>query len=163
MPAGAAARKLRRIPVGLTEGATTMKRLTPLILGAILAAVLAAGALGSASAPRTVKITIRHQVSHCHAWSAGGAYRASLSVKLARGGSIHFTNDDVMPHKLVKMSGKAVTFAGKPNMNHTAATLRVTFPKAGVYTFTTKAGEDYMQGVKTTGEDNVLRLKVTVS
>jgi plastocyanin len=84
-------------------------------------------------------------------------------VKLARGGSIRFTNNDVMPHKLVKLSGKAVTFTGKPNMNHTSATLRVTFPKAGVYTFVTKAGEDYMQGVKTVGEDNVLRLRVTVS
>jgi len=131
-----------------------MKRLTPLILGAILAAVLAAGALCSASAPRTVKITIRHQVAHCHAWSAGGLYKASLSVKLARGGSIRFTNNDVMPHKLVKLSGKVVTFVGKPNMNRAGATVRATF---------SKAGEDYMEGVKTTGEDNVLRLKVTVS
>ena len=141
-----------------------MKRLTPLILGAILAAVLAAGALGSASAPRSLSITIRHQTHHCHAWAVGsGAYKASLSVKLARGGSIRFTNDDVMPHKLVKLSGKAVTFVGKPNMRHMGATVRVTFPKAGVYTFTTKAGEDYMSGVKTIGEDNVLRLKVKVS
>jgi plastocyanin len=158
-PAG---RKLRRIPAGATEGAT-MKRITPLILGAILAAVLAAGALGSAKAPRTVRITIRHQVAHCHTWSAGGAYKASLSVKLARGGSLRFTNNDVMPHKLVKLSGHAVTYVGRPNMSHMSATLRVTFPKAGVYTFTTKPGEDYMQGMKTTGEDNVLRLKVTVS
>ena len=140
-----------------------MKRLTPLILGAMLATVLAAGALASPSAPRTATITIRHQVAHCHAWSAGGAYKASLRVKLARGGAIRFTNDDVMPHKLVKLAGPAVKFVGKPNMNHMSSTLRVVFPKAGVYTFTTKAGEDYMQGVKTTGEDNVLRLKVTVS
>ena len=140
-----------------------MKRLTPLILGVILAAVLAAGALGSASAPRTVKITIRHQVSHCHAWSAGGAYKASLSVKLARGGSIRFTDNDVMPHKLVKLTGKAVTFVGKPNMNRPGATVRARFSKAGVYTFVTKAGEDYMEGVKTTGEDNVLHLTVKVS
>jgi hypothetical protein len=38
----------------------------------------------------------------------------------------------------------------------------VTFTKPGVYTFTTKAGEDYMSGVKTIGEDNVLKLTVTV-
>ena len=37
------------------------------------------------------------------------------------------------------------------------------FAKAGVYTFTTKAGEDYMKGIKTIGEDNVLKLKVTVN
>jgi hypothetical protein len=30
------------------------------------------------------------------------------------------------------------------------------------YIFTTKAGEDYMKGVKTSGEDNILRLVVTV-
>ena len=40
---------------------------------------------------------------------------------------------------------------------------RVAFAKAGVYRFTTKAGEDYMKGVKTIGEDNVLRLTVQVS
>jgi plastocyanin len=142
---------------------STMKRLTPLVIGAILAAVLAAGALGSASAPRTVSITIRHQVAHCHTWSAGGAWRASLAVKVARGGTIHFTNNDMMPHKLVKVSGPAVKFAGKPNMNHMGATVSVRFAKAGVYTFTTKPGEDYMAGMKTTGEDNVLRLKVKVS
>ena len=31
------------------------------------------------------------------------------------------------------------------------------FTKAGVYRFTTKAGEDYTKGIKTVGEDNVLR------
>jgi hypothetical protein len=30
---------------------------------------------------------------------------------------------------------------------------KVTFAKAGTYTFTTKAGEDFMSGVKTIGED----------
>lgn len=140
-----------------------MKRLTPLVFGAILAAVLAAGALGSASAPRTVKITIRHQVAHCHTWSAGGAWKASLAVTVARGGTIHFRNNDVMPHKLVKVSGPAATFVGRANMNHMGATVAIKLAKAGVYTFTTKPGEDYMQGMKTTGEDNVLRLKVRVS
>jgi plastocyanin len=135
----------------------------PLILGAIVAAILAAGALGSASAPRTVKITIRHQAQHCHTWSAGGAWKASLAVRLARGGTIHFTNDDVMPHKLVKLSGPAVKLVGKPNMNHMSAGVSAKFSKPGVYRFTTKPGEDYMQGMKTVGEDNVLRLKVTVS
>jgi hypothetical protein len=38
----------------------------------------------------------------------------------------------------------------------------VTFARAGVYTFKTVAGEDYMKGVKTTGADNVLKLVVTV-
>ena len=47
-------------------------------------------------------------------------------------------------------------------MSHVGATASVKFPRAGTYVFTTKAGEDYMKGVKTIGEDNVLTLKVVV-
>ena len=82
-----------------------------------------------------------------------------------------------MPHKLIETSGPAVTFtrltAGMgmglkgtfpPAMlARMGSSSKVTFTKAGVYKFTTKAGEDYMTGVKTIGEDNVLRLTVTVS
>ena len=39
----------------------------------------------------------------------------------------------------------------------------VKFAKSGVYHFKTNAGEDYMPGMKTVGEDNVLRLTVYVS
>jgi hypothetical protein len=42
------------------------------------------------------------------------------------------------------------------------ATTTVKFLHPGTYVFTTKPGEDYMKGVKTTGEDNVLTLKVVV-
>jgi hypothetical protein len=38
----------------------------------------------------------------------------------------------------------------------------VTFAKSGVYRFRTKAGEDYLARIVTTGEDNVLTLTVTV-
>lgn len=48
-------------------------------------------------------------------------------------------------------------------MAHMGATVKVSFTRPGVYRFTTKAGEDYMPGVKTIGEDNVLRLTVRVS
>jgi len=48
-------------------------------------------------------------------------------------------------------------------MTHMGASTKVVFSKAGVYRFTTRAGEDYMSGMKTVGEDNVLRLRVTVS
>jgi len=83
-----------------------------------------------------------------------------------------------MPHQLIKTSGAAVTMklvnsgmmstgtlkapyaAGM--MPHMSSTLRVSFPKAGTYTFKTAAGEDYMAGVKTVGEDNVLKVKVVV-
>jgi hypothetical protein len=48
-------------------------------------------------------------------------------------------------------------------MKHMGATAYVGFPTKGTYVFTTKAGEDYMSGVKTIGEDNVLKLVVTVT
>ena len=96
-------------------------------------------------------------------WLAGGT--ATLSTSLARGGTITFMNMDVMPHKLLKTSGPAIHFFGKPNMNHMSASVKVTFSKAGVYKLTTKAGEDYpnMGSMKTIGEDNVLHLTVRVS
>ena len=48
-------------------------------------------------------------------------------------------------------------------MGRPGATLKVTFPKAGVYRLTTKFGEDYMPMGETVGEDNVLHAIVTVS
>ena len=142
-----------------------MKRLLFLFAGAALLASLAAGGFAATTkAPKSSKIMIRHQVRGCHSWSVnGGAYRAALSTSLARGGTITFMNMDVMPHKLVKTSGPAIHFAGKPNMNHMNASVKVSFSKAGVYKFKTKPGEDYMEGMKTIGEDNVLRLTVKVS
>ena len=144
-----------------------MKRLLVLIAGLALVASLATGGFASTSkAPKSAKITIRHQMRGCHTWAVNGrTYRATLSTSLARGGTIAFANDDVMPHKLVKKNGPAVRFVGKPNMNHMGASMKVVFAKAGVYRFTTKAGEDYpkMQGMKTIGEDYVLRLTVKVS
>jgi hypothetical protein len=49
-------------------------------------------------------------------------------------------------------------------MNRVGAVARVQFMKAGVYHFKTKPGEDYSWAshVETKGEDNVLRLTVTV-
>jgi plastocyanin len=142
-----------------------MKRLLIIFAGLALVASLAAGGFAATTkAPKSSTIMIRHQVRGCHSWSVnGGAFRATLSTSLARGGTIRFMNMDVMPHKLLKTSGPAIHFAGKPNMNHMNASVKVTFSKAGVYKFTTKPGEDYMKGMKTIGEDNVLRLTVKVS
>jgi hypothetical protein len=47
-------------------------------------------------------------------------------------------------------------------MGRMGAATRITFAHRGVYSFSTKAGEDYMQGMQTIGEDNVLHLKVIV-
>jgi plastocyanin len=133
-----------------------MKRMLALtILGAAALAV-------SAQAGSSTSINIRHQVRGCHTWSVNsGAYKAKQAVKIARGTTITFTNNDVMPHKLVQTHGAKVTIR-HANMSHMSARATVRFTKAGVYKFKTKAGEDYMEGMKTIGEDNVLKLTVRV-
>ena len=144
--------------------------------GAVLAAALAVSASGAAN----VSLLIRHQVRGCHAWSVdGGAYKASQTVTVTRGTVLTVVDNDVMPHRLVQLAGPSVRFvnlhtgmtgagmgmsgkAAPGAMNHMGASTKVVFTRSGVYRFTTKAGEDYMSGMKTIGEDNVLRLKVIV-
>jgi hypothetical protein len=124
-------------------------------------------------------LMIRHQRSHCHAWSLnGGPFGASLHVNLEPGSTLSVTNDDVMPHRLVELAGPSVAMhngssmpmgarmhgtAAPGLMNHMGATATVKFSKPGVYRFRTRAGEDYMPGMATIGADNVLRLTVTVA
>lgn len=154
-----------------------MKRMI-LALAVSVAAVFAVG-VGSAAAA-TPTLTIEHQLKGCHIWSLNaGPVRVSQTVHLAKGGSLTVLNSDLMPHQLIKLSGGPVVMklasVGNPSvgmmkapyamgmMAHMSAKLKVSFAKAGTYTFTTKAGEDYMSGVKTVGEDNVLKLKVIVA
>lgn len=146
-----------------------MKRLmvtfTGVVLGAALGVAPALTGTRHVAVPSKSMITIRHQLRGCHTWSVnGGTYRAALKTTLARGGTIVFVNNDVMPHKLVRTSGPAVRHIGRLAMSHMSASVRVTFPNAGVYRFVTKPGEDYAgMHMKTIGEDNVLRLTVRVS
>lgn len=147
-------------------------------LGALVLAAAASGAFGRSSAAATV--LIRHQVAHCHAWSVnGGPYAADHRLALTRGGTITFINNDVMPHRLLELAGPArvtmrngSTMPMGQSMHGTRApgvmrgmgsTTAITLTKAGVYHFRTRAGEDYMRGFTTTGEDNVLTLTVTVA
>jgi plastocyanin len=134
-------------------------------LVAALAACAAALLVSSASAHGTAAtVTIRHQMHGCHAWSfEDGAYRATLNVQLKRGELLTIRNNDVMPHKLVRTSGPALKVL-TPAMKHMGASARVRFAKAGVYKLKTKPGEDYSWAshMETKGEDNVLRLTVTV-
>jgi len=133
---------------------------TPIVLALALAL---AGAASAASSAGHASLLIRHQTHGCHAWSLnGGAYKVNQSITLRRGGWLTLTDNDVMSHRLVETSGPTLRIANA-TLNHTGATLKVTFTKPGVYHFTTKAGEDYMAGIKTIGEDNVLRLTVVVS
>ena len=153
-----------------------MKKLGLTIATALFAAAFVSVSL-AAAAPKAPGLVIEHQTRGCHSWSLnGGAFKTSQKLSLTRNASLTITNNDVMPHKLIKTSGPAVRLQALPTpasmglkghfgaatMAHIGAITKVTFPAAGVYVFTTKAGEDYMKGIKTTGEDNVLKLVVTV-
>jgi plastocyanin len=138
---------------------TTKNRIFTTALLLAVAGLLA----GTAFAHASKTITIRHQTRGCHAWSfANGTYKASLKIKVDRHTGLVFVNNDVMPHKLVQVAGPKAALT-TPKMNHMSAKAVVTFSKAGTYKFTTKAGEDYMKGMKTIGPDNILKLTVTVS
>ncbi len=100
---------------------------------------------------------------------------STRTITLSRGGALTITDNDMMPHQLVKLSGPALSerlvkpgsaSMGKMKapyaaglMPHMGATVRVTFSKPGVYKLRTKSLEDYMP-IKTVGEDNVLRVTV---
>jgi plastocyanin len=129
----------------------------------VLAVAGASLLLAATASPQSgTTLTIRHQLRGCHSWSVnGGAFKPSQSVTLTKGATLTIVNNDVMPHQLVKLSGPALRLSGA-NMSRPGATMHVKFAAPGVYTFTTKPGEDYMKGIKTIGEDNVLKLKVVV-
>jgi plastocyanin len=136
------------------------------IRGAALAFVALAALAVTSAAPAsgTGTITIRHQMRGCHSWSFdAGPLKPSLSVSVSAGTVLRFTNNDVMPHKLVQAAGPTVRLA-HPNMSKMASSASVKLVRKGVYRFTTKAGEDYAwaASMKTVGEDDVLRLTVRV-
>lgn len=141
-----------------------LKRIS-LLLPLAIAAMLVSTVAPVAAAPGHASIVIRHQVRGCHSWSVnGGTFRSSRSLTLQRGGTLVVTDNDVMSHKLVLLSGPSLRLA-HPLLGHMGASTKLTFTHAGVYHFTTKAGEDYkgMTGMKTIGEDNVLKLTVVVT
>jgi plastocyanin len=118
----------------------------------------------ASSAPRTASIMIDHVTRGCHTLDVNGAGRLSprATIHLAAGGVLHMQNNDVMPHTLVLATGSQATLVGAA-MGHMGAKSTVTFPAGGTYSLTTKAGEDYMKGVTTTGPDNTIRIKVIVA
>jgi hypothetical protein len=151
-----------------------MKRTFVLFIASVAFGVFA---VAGSAAPKSATLQIHHQLRGCHAWSLnGGAFKVVQTIHIARGGSLVVTNNDVMPHQLLKTSGPAITVKlvrlgggmgisahGVGMMSHMGATVKITFPAKGVYKLTTKAGEDYMKMGPTIGEDNVLRAIVTVS
>jgi plastocyanin len=133
--------------------------------GALAIAALAALAITSAAPAGAIgTIAIRHQMRGCHSWSFNsGPFKASQSVVVRPGTMLRFTNNDVMPHKLVQVAGHKVRLT-HPNMSKVGSSTTVKLTQKGVYRFTTKAGEDYAWAgsMKTVGEDHVLRLTVRV-
>lgn len=150
------------------------------LVSVVVAGVLTVATASSAAVSHHAALVIHHQTRGCHAWALnGGSYRVSQVVHLVKGGSLTVTDNDVMSHRLIKLSGRSVAIkllnAGtattgklKPPysvglMPHMGATLRVTFGKPGTYKFTTKEGKDYYPGINTVGADNVLHATVIVS
>lgn len=156
-------------------GLTMRRQIGGLAVGAILMVATACGGSSAAqtaqanhpksnapAAPSSAKVVIVHEQKGCHDWSVNNdAPSATQTMRLVAGGTMMVTDNDVMPHRLIQTGGpKAeLSFA---NMNHMGASSTVAFPSAGVYTFTTKAGEDYSSGIETVGEDHTLKLTVTV-
>jgi plastocyanin len=133
-----------------------------LISTLVLAAITAAIAAASAAASPTTSVLIRHQLVGCHSWSVnGGAFKASQKIVVHPTTRVSFTDTDVMPHTLFQLSGPKVSLV-TPNMHKPGAHASFQLMQKGTYVFGTKAGEDYMKGVVTKGEDNVLRLTVIV-
>ncbi len=131
-----------------------------LALAILIALVVAGSAL---AAPNNATLTIKHQTHGCHNWSSNGgtSWHPLQAITVVRGGVITIVNNDVMPHKLIQLSGPKATVTGVM-MSHMHASAHAAFPVKGTYVFKTRAGEDYMKGIKTTGEDNVLKLVVKV-
>jgi plastocyanin len=142
-----------------------MQRKQTIRWAALALVVLAALAVTSAApAGGTASIAIRHAMRGCHSWAFNsGPFKSSLSVSVSAGTVVRFTNNDVMPHKLVQTAGPKVRVT-RPNMNKMASSATVRLTSKGVYRFMTRAGEDYpwAGSMKTIGEDNVLRVTVRV-
>jgi len=136
----------------------SVRKMTLLVIAAALVAV------SPAAGGSTATITISHEMKGCHMWQLGSAKLApTLKIAVAKGTTLRFVNNDIMPHKLVQLAGPRATLA-RPNMNRLSAVSTAKLARAGTYRFTTRAGEDYKMfaGHKTIGEDAVLRLTVRV-
>ncbi len=133
-----------------------------LALTTLVALALAGSAL--AAGQKSATLTIRHQMKGCHSWSFDGkSWAATQKLTVARGSTLAVVDNDVMPHKLIQVSGPKAKLAHTA-MTRPGAQALAGFAAKGTYVFTTKAGEDYpsVKGMETVGEDLALRLIVTV-
>jgi hypothetical protein len=134
---------------------------TAFIVSAIMA--LATLYATEASSHGMSTVTIRHQMKGCHTWSFdGGPYRASLRVVVDPARFVLFVNNDMMPHRLVQLSGPKVGIKGA-KMSRMGAKAQFLLGGRGVYRFRTFAGKEYAWAPRdATGPDHVLRLTVVV-
>jgi plastocyanin len=145
-----------------------MKRLA-LILSLAGLAAGCGGTTHSAPVPaadgaQAASLVISHETRGCHAWSLNGStFAAGQVATLMHGNGVTVTNNDVMPHQLVQLSGPSTLTTGLA-MNSSGAKATLVFPTRGTYVFKTIAGEDYPSaaGITTVGADAVLRLTVHV-
>jgi hypothetical protein len=130
-----------------------------------LTMLVALAVAGSAfAATNNATLTIRHQTHGCHNWTLDGGktWHTTQSINFVRGAVLTVVDNDVMSHKLIQVSGPKAALVGA-TMMHMGARAHVAFPAKGTYVFKTRAGEDYMKGIKTTGADNILKLVVKVA
>jgi plastocyanin len=162
MATGVIVPKLR--PTFANEGEVMQRRHK--IRGAALALAALSTLVVTAAAPAgsAGTVTIRHQMRGCHSWSFNsGPFKPFLSVNVQAGTVMRFTNNDVMPHKLIQAAGPKMRLTHS-NMLKMGSSATVKLTQKGVYRFTTKAGEDYAwaRSMKTSGDDHVLQLTVRV-
>jgi hypothetical protein len=95
-----------------------MNRIVLILAAAGTALLLAA----PADSGTTAKLTMSHQTRGCRSWAFnGGAYKPSQSIIVAKGSALTIVNNDLMPHKLVGLSGPSLSLPKTANMNHTGA------------------------------------------
>jgi plastocyanin len=140
-----------------------LRSMKTIVLVAAFAVALMSPAGPSAAPSRT--ITITHVMRGCHAWDLGrGAMRPTMAITVKRGAVVKFVNNDVMPHRLVLVSGPKVQLKGA-NMNRMAANATATFATPGLYRFKTVFGAFFPWAASMSskiGRMNVLHLTVHV-
>jgi plastocyanin len=118
--------------------AAKLRFVKAIALVAALGMALAVPTASSAAPLRT--ITITHVMRGCHAWDLGyGQMRPTMSVEVKHGALVKFVNNDVMPHRLVRVAGPRIQIRGA-NMNRMAASATARFATPGVYRFKTFFG-----------------------
>lgn len=123
------------------------------------AALVGSNAYGSPTT-KNASLKIIHVEKGCHVFSGSMGKAARMSLSIARGGFVTIRNQDIDGHKLVQVAGPAKLKLPALKMNDVA---KLTFKKAGRYTFATKTFElKGMPEMETMGEDNMLRLVVVV-